>query len=69
MIEKVLYMCVTKDRYELPLAVDDSVVGLARLVGTSANTISSELSKEKAGKLQGKYKRIVVEYDASEVIP
>lgn len=59
----VLYMCVTKDRYELPLIVEESIVVMARRLNVNPITINSELSKQKAGKLRSKYKRIEVEED------
>lgn len=36
-------MMVTLDKYELPLAVADSPAELARMVGTTANTICSAI--------------------------
>ncbi len=40
-----LYMKVTKDKYELPLAVADSAKELAAMVGTKENTVNSCISK------------------------
>lgn len=54
----VLYMCVTKDKYELPLIVEESIAVMARRLGVSPITINSELSKQKVGKLRSKYKRV-----------
>lgn len=34
-----LYLCVTNDKYELPLAVADSVAELARMLGKTPNGI------------------------------
>lgn len=39
----VIWMKVTKDKYELPIAITDSVGELARVVGTTANCISSSI--------------------------
>ena len=41
---KALYMQVTHDKYELPLAVADSIAELARLRGVSDNSIYSAMS-------------------------
>ena len=38
-MSKVLYMKVTSDEYELPLAVADSVAELAAMVGVEASTV------------------------------
>ena len=44
-----LYVCVTKDKYELPLAVADSVRELAQLRGIKTKTITETLSRVKHG--------------------
>lgn len=41
-----LYTKTTRDRYELPLAVADSKIELARMTGQSANTVMSCFSKK-----------------------
>lgn len=41
-----LYMKVTKDEYQLPLAVADSAQELAAMVGASTNTVQSCISKK-----------------------
>ena len=38
------YMKVTNDKYRLPVAVADSAVELARLVGATNNTVLSSIS-------------------------
>ena len=47
---KYLYVATTKDRYELPIAVADSVSELAEMLGMKPTTISitikGELKKE-----------------------
>ena len=44
MLKKYLYMAVTPDEYQLPLAVADSVQQLARMVGVTTNSIYSAIS-------------------------
>ena len=50
-----VYMKVTKDEFELPLAVADSPAELAAMTGDSINTIYSAVSREKC-RTNPKYK-------------
>lgn len=43
---KYLYMLVTADEYELPLAVGDSLYDLARILGVSPSAISHSLHRD-----------------------
>lgn len=45
-----MYMAITTDKYELPLAVADTARELGNLVGVSANLIHSSISKNQSGK-------------------
>ena len=47
-----IWMKVTKDEYELPVAVADSPMELARILGISSNTINSSISHVKTGKIK-----------------
>lgn len=58
----MLYMKVTNDKYELPVAIADSAAELARMVGVKAQTVQSCICRMKSGKNCGYYK-IVVEDD------
>lgn len=49
MKKKYLYMQVTRDKYELPIHVAESVTELARMVHKTPNTISSMISKKIRG--------------------
>ena len=42
---KPLYMLVSQDEYELPLAVTDSVEELARMAGVTVGTVTSSISR------------------------
>lgn len=42
-----VYMMVTQDKYELPLAIADSSYELARITGTNAISIRSAISHAK----------------------
>lgn len=56
-----LYMKVTLDKYEYPVAVAESVVELAKMVNVSTNTISSAMSHAKARGNRCQYVRVEVE--------
>lgn len=58
---KKIYMKVTDDEYELPLAVADSPAELARIVGVTANSVSCQLSLGRGG-----YRVIEVEEEDDE---
>ena len=60
----VLWMYVTKDKYELPLAVADSAVELSRIIGVNENTIRSSASHvNKKSRKRSSYRRVEVEDD------
>lgn len=42
---KPLYLWVTSDKYELPLAVADSMEELARMAGVTVGTVTSSISR------------------------
>ena len=46
---KQLYLKVTNDKYELPLAVGDSVIDLARLLNMKRSSLESVFSKVRHG--------------------
>lgn len=48
-----LYLAVTADRYELPLAVADSAGELARILGITSNQVSSAVCRQLSGKHRG----------------
>lgn len=57
----VLYMRVTNDKYQLPIAVTDTVAELAKIFGTTPNAVSSAISKQRAGRQAGTYYRVEVD--------
>lgn len=58
----VLYLAVSKDKYELPIAVADGAEELSRMLGLAENTVSTHISLIKSGKLKRqKYFRVEVE--------
>ena len=44
-----VWLMISDDKYELPLAVADTAVDLARMVGTTANAIRSSFDHYKHG--------------------
>lgn len=44
-----IWMKVTQDEFELPLAVADSSYELAKMCGTTANNVRSTVAKAKSG--------------------
>lgn len=65
--KRALWLMVTKDRYELPVAVADSAGQLARITGIDENLIRSSASKQTTG--QWKFSRFVrVEIEEEDYI-
>lgn len=46
----IVFMKVTRDKYELPIAIADSIPELAKITGTNENTIKSAISHCKNGR-------------------
>ncbi len=60
-----MYIAVTSDKYELPIAVADTSGELAKMLGTTRNNILSSISKNKSGK-HSKVRYIKLEDDGVE---
>jgi ribosomal protein L7Ae-like RNA K-turn-binding protein len=58
---KVLYLKVTRDKYELPLAVAEGATELAEMCGVTTNAVISGIWKEKRKGIRSCYKRIEIE--------
>lgn len=52
--QKYLWLAVTPDKYELPLAVADSARELARMFGLSHNTIEVAAFRHNSGVTSGR---------------
>lgn len=63
---KRLWLKVTDDEYELPVAVADTAVALATMVGVSAGTVAGCVSHTKKGTHQKKSVYILVEFSEQE---
>lgn len=49
----MLYLAVTSDKYELPIACESSAQELAKKFGVSSNLVSSSISKGLSGRYNG----------------
>ena len=63
MAGKNLYICVTKDKYRLPLAVADSPTELAEMMGVDRSSVVRAIKKfnfdtARGKKPSGKYERV-----------
>ena len=61
----VLYLAVSTDKYELPIAVAGSAFELERLLGLGRGTVISHISKVRHGTLR-KQKYLKIEIDDEE---
>lgn len=60
----ILYIAVTRDKYQLPMAVAETTEELARMIGASNSTIRSHLYKVKSGIVKKpRYEKVVIEED------
>lgn len=56
-----VYIRVTRDKFELPVAIANSVDELARICGTTRGTVLSSISHKK-----GTYRRVVIDDNDEE---
>lgn len=55
-MKKYLWMSVTADKYELPLAVEETSTALAKKMGTNKNAIYANMSRYRRGVVKGSTK-------------
>ena len=60
-LQKVLYMEITNDKYELPLAVADSAEELARMRKVKPNSIYNLIWSAAKRKGKSRYIKVVIE--------
>ena len=60
-----LYLAVSADKYELPIAVADSARELERILGLGKRTVTSRISRVRHGTLR-KQKYFKIEIDDEE---
>jgi hypothetical protein len=58
---KAIYMMVSRDIYELPLAVADSIKELSLLTGKSSSTIRAQLSRARTQGRKSQYIKIIID--------
>ena len=56
-----IWMKVTHDQYEFPVAIADSCVELAELLGKTANNISSSIAHSKKRDNWTQYRKVVID--------
>lgn len=59
----VIWLMVTKDKYELPILVADSAVELAGMLGCTPNNIYSSVSHAKHRRQNSPYRRVEIDED------
>ena len=64
--KKYIYMLVTKDKYELPLIVADSISQLARKLSISPNLIHSAMSNASKKGYKCMYVKVECEDESKE---
>lgn len=62
-MSEVIYMKVTKDEYELPVAVADTVRELARIVGLKENSISMAMWRANKAGEKCQFVKVVIDED------
>lgn len=58
---QVVWMAITHDEYELPVAVADTAAELGRILGVTENAIYSGLSNSKRKGYKSKYVKVVID--------
>lgn len=63
---RFVWMKVSDDEYELPVAVADSLAALARLCGVTEASIYSSMSKARHGIRKTLYRKVRIDLDDTE---
>lgn len=66
MRDDAVYMMVTQDKYELPLAVANSAAELARIVGVSKIAVHSGASRNARHGTWSRFRRVTIPSDDEE---
>lgn len=59
----IVWLLVTKDKYELPLEIADSAGELAKKVGCSVNNIHAAVSQARRRGYNSRFKKVEIEED------
>ena len=60
MVREVIWLAVTPDKYELPVAVADTAAELGKLIGKTANAIHTGMSQAKRRGNKSPYVKVVL---------
>lgn len=60
-MKNVVYMMVTRDKYELPLAIADTAAELARMLGRKERTIYSAMTQAKKKSWKSIYVKVKID--------
>ena len=60
-MQKVVWMAVTLDKYELPVAIADTAEALGKLLGVSGSTVQSAVSRAKRYGYKCRYVKVVID--------
>lgn len=61
-----LYMEVTPDKYELPVAVADTMAELSRITNVKESVVCTSIWRNQKGLFKGRYRKVVIEEGAEE---
>lgn len=61
-----VYMMITKDEFELPLAIAESAEELARIVGVTKNAVCSGASRNAHRGVWSRFRRVTIPNDDEE---
>lgn len=59
--KNAVYMLVTNDKYELPLAIADSVAELAKITGQKRSSVASAITHAKKKGFNSRYIEVIVD--------
>jgi hypothetical protein len=60
-VAEILYICTTKDEFELPVAVAGSISELAKMLGKSEGGIRNTMFESRKNNRNCCYKKVIVE--------
>lgn len=60
-MQEVIWLAVTPDKYELPVAVADTAEELGNMLGKTANAIYSSMSNSKKRGYKSPYVKVVID--------
>ena len=64
-VRNVLYMQITRDKYELPMAVADSAAELARMIGVKPDTVRSAMCHDKKAGHKCSYIKVEIDEEVN----